>query len=272
MRLDSSIKQRNVDAQTLKPFLLISFVSLAALFSGCKTTSINATANSVNREMAEKSMAPYKEVMAGGYELMLIRPNELKPFFWMDWDKAYRWQVDEKLISLRRGAYKDSAGILMFTTSHLGKAIEIKLFNEPCRQKSHDGSTRIKATFGVDGKTEELCALNLSNPILQNKWYWVKSGHQSVQAETAPYLYLDLPGRKIKVFTGEKMLTADCTVMGTRMIIGQWNKKPTPTQQPGSTLPNLGQLQQSIVEWFMKDNNLTLILPDESHWVFSGAY
>ncbi len=272
MGFESSFRKRNFDARTMKHSPIFCCMFLLTLFSGCKTTSINPAINQTKKESVKISIAPYSNVLSGGYELMLIRPNESNPFFWMDWDKAYRWKMDDKLISLKRGVYKDSAGMMMFNTVHQGKPIVITVLNKSCGHKAHGEGTSKKAIFSVDGKIEELCALNLYNPVLQNKWFWVKNGQQAIKAEPAPYLFLDLPSGKIMANTGEEMLTADCSVMGSRMKIGQWKKQPKQKQLSGSNSPNLSQLQQSMVEWFMKDNNLTLILPDESHWVFSGAY
>lgn len=256
----------------MKPIYHLFFVWMLALNSGCKTTAITSSKNQEKKATTEASMSGYRSFLAGGYELMLIQPEAREPFFWMDWDKAYRWKLNGEIQSMKAGTYRDSTIGEVFETSHRGKPIKIILMKKPCGHMSHANGSGNRALFVVQEKAEEVCALALSNPTLQNKWFWVRAGQEQVKRESAPYLFLDIPEKKIRAFTGYEMLTADCTVMGTRLKIGKWKSQPKQKQMSGSNEPNLSQLQQLTIEWFMQETNLVLILPDESHWIFSGAF
>lgn len=256
----------------MKPKCHFLFVWMLALISGCKSTTITSTKNQEKKTATEASMSGYRSFLAGGYELMLIRPEEREPFFWMDWDKAYRWKLNGEIQSMKAGSYRDSTIGEVFETSHRGKPIKIILLKKSCGHSYHANGSGNRALFVVQEKTDEVCALALSNSTLQNKWFWIRAGQQQIKQESAPYLFLDIPEKKIKAFTGDEMLTADCMVMGTRLKIGKWKSQPKRNQVSNSNEPNLSQLQQTTIEWFMQENNLVLILPDESHWIFSGAF
>jgi hypothetical protein len=256
----------------MKQLLFLSIIT-AGILSGC---GITPKLNEKKLGIAASKASWYKDKLTAGYELVVLTNEGQTERLWMDWDKGYRWMKNGEEQWIDRGIYKDSAGVSYFSSQLKGEKFELKLFQGRCTHGSHGRQNAYRAIMNFQGQTENGCVQFLANPVLQNKWYWVKAGNESIQTENyqkgAPYIFLDVPGNKIKLFNGDGLFQANMRLVGTRIQIDSWKKSAAKKNTTGSKIPDLSQLENTTVEWFMHNNNLVLILPDESHWVFSAAY
>lgn len=253
--------------------LLFLYIITAGILSGC---GITPKLNEKKLGIAASNADWYKDKLIAGYELVVLTNDGQTERLWMDWDKGYRWMKNGEEEWINRGIYKDSAGVSCFSSQLKGEKFELRLFQDRCAHGSHGRQNAFRSIIHYQGQTEYGCAQLLSNPVLQNKWYWVKAVNESIQTENyqrgAPYIFLDVPGNKIKLFNGEDMFQANMKLIGTRIQIESWKKSAAKKNKTDSNIPDLSQLENTTMEWFMHNNNLVLILPDESHWVFSAAY
>jgi hypothetical protein len=256
----------------MKHLLFLSIVT-ACILSGC---GITPKLNEKKLAIAASNADWYKNQLNTGYELVVLTNDGQSERLWMDWDKGYRLLRNGEAQWIDRGIYKDSAGVRCFISQLEGEKFELKLFQDRCDHGSHRRQNTYRAIISSHGENEIGCVQFLSNPVLQNKWYWVKAGNESIQTENyqkgAPYIFIDIPENKIKLFNGDGIFQANMRLLGTRIQIESWKKSAAKKNPSGSKIPDLSQLENTTVEWFMHNNNLVLILPDESHWVFSAAY
>jgi len=192
----------------------------------------------------------------------------------MNYDDTIRFLADDGL-SLKLAYHqlkKDNrAGQNIFTGKTTGGNFTITISDEPCTIPTEKQVYNKGVSFSFNGKTYTGCGKFLADRKLNNKWILDKIGNTAVQADDynkLPALQFDLAKQRVSGNDGCNSIGGKIEVQGNRIKFGDLISTKMACIKKSIESIISAQVSGKSVDYYFKNDELYLYLPDDSLLVF----
>ena len=198
------------------------------------------------------------------------------PVYWtieLDLEKGFSFEpADGRQLFASPVAGTSSAGTnaIVYETKTDEGIMKLAIFDEPCTGKEKDKKPQKKIEITLNNKRYTGCGNYLYDHAINDIWTLETIGNKNpdVPVRELPWMEFNLEKNKVYGYNGCNKINADIKVEGNRIKFSPFSK--TKMACPGNETEQLfsAMLSGHIVDYYIENGRLTLILPNETKLIF----